>query len=221
MSEIPPVEILGWIAASLTLVAVAMRTMVPLRIAILASSAVFALYGAMTDAYGIMALHLAIIPFNLYRLAQLRRSNDAAQRAREGDFSLDWIRSVMRPVKFSAGELVFRKGDPPHYIYYLQSGEVALDEVDVTLGPGEIFGEIAFFTDAHERTLTARCVSDCEVMVIREQDFARLHHQNPAFGIYILRLVASRLLEGISEHPEAYRPLTVLQRKRRGHGTDS
>lgn len=220
MGAVSAIEILGWVAASLTLAAFSMKTMMPLRITAICASFFFVLYGFFSAAYPIMALHLALLPFNILRLIQLSRSNAAARTARSGDFSLDWIRAVMRPVKFSAGELIFRKGDPPHYIYYLQSGTVALDEIDETLEPGEIFGEIAFFTDAKERTLTARCVTDCAVMVIREEDFTRLHYQNPAFGIYMLRLVASRLIAGISEHPDAYRPLTVIERKRWEGGGD-
>ena len=213
MPSIPLVEILGWIAASLTLAAFSMKTMMPLRVSALVASVFFVLYGYLTAAYPVMALHLALFPFNLFRLIQLKRVNEAARRARAGDFSLDWIRSVMRPVRFKDGELIFRKGDPPHYLYYLQSGVVQLDETGTVLRAGEIFGEIAFFTDAHERTLTARCTEDCNVMVIREDDFARLHYQNPAFGIYILRLVASRLLEGINDNPEAYRPMTLPDRQ--------
>ena len=126
MPPIAPVEILGWIAASLTLVAFSMKTMMPLRIIALSASVFFVLYGIFTASYLIMALHLALVPFNLFRLIQLRQVNEAARRAREGDFSLDWIRAVMRPVRFQEGELIFRKGDAPHYIYYLESGEVQL-----------------------------------------------------------------------------------------------
>ena len=49
-----------------------------------------------------------------------------------------------------------------------------------------------------------------------ETDFTKLHHQNPAFGLYLLRLVATRLLEGVETRPEAYRRISPLERKRRG-----
>lgn len=201
------IEILGWIAASLTLAAFSMKTMVPLRITAICASVFFILYGYFAGTYPVMALHLALLPFNILRLVQLRRSNEAARLARTGDFSLDWIRSVMRPVKFSAGELIFRKGDPPHYIYYLQSGNVILDEIGETLEPGEIFGEIAFFTDAKERTLSAHCAGPCRIVLIDERTFTTLYYQNPAFGMFIVRLISRRLLDGIERNPAAYAPV--------------
>mgnify|MGYP001796814315 CR=1 FL=1 len=209
------VEVLGWIAAALTVAALALKTMVPLRIGLTVASVAFIAYGAAIGSILLVAVFAAILPFNLYRLYQLRTWQRAAEEARGGEFSLDWIRAVMRPVKFADRELVFRKGDPPHYLYYIKSGAVLLEEIGVTLGPDEILGEIAFFTDAKERTLTARCVGKCEIMVIRESDYMRLHEQNPAFALYIMRLLASRLLEGMDMHPDAYRPYTPLERKRR------
>ena len=103
MGAVSAIEILGWVAASLTLAAFSMKTMMPLRITAICASFFFVLYGFFSAAYPIMALHLALLPFNILRLIQLRRSNAAARTARSGDFSLDWIRAVMRPVKFSAG----------------------------------------------------------------------------------------------------------------------
>ncbi|MEM9343778.1 MAG: cyclic nucleotide-binding domain-containing protein [Pseudomonadota bacterium] len=209
------IDALGWLAAGLTVAALAVKAMMPLRVTMVAASLTFIAYGLATGSALLTALHAAILPFNLFRLYQLRQWQSAAADARTGDFSLDWIRTIMRPVKFADRELVFRKGDPPHYLYYIKSGQVLLEEIGVTLGPDEVLGEIAFFTDAKERTLTARCVGKCEIMVIREGDFMRLQHQNPAFGLYIMRLLASRLLEGMDMHPDAYRPYTPLERKRR------
>ena len=97
----------------------------------------------------------AILCANLFRLIQLRRSTAEVARAGEGTFNLEWIEGVMRPVDFADNEVIFRKGDPPHYIYFLHEGSVLLEEMGITLGPGDIFGEIAFFSKTKERTLTA------------------------------------------------------------------
>ena len=192
-----------------------MRTMLPLRVFATLASFVF-LGGALYAGLQVFAaLAGAILGANLYRLLQLIRATKAAAEAREGQFSIDWIQQITRPVKFSDGEVIFRKGDAPHYIYYIKSGRVRLEEINATLKAGELLGEIAFFTDDHERTLTAICEGPCEIMAIRETDFVALHHQNPAFGLYILRLVASRLLDGVENNPEAYRRVSALARKRR------
>ncbi len=215
MPEFSTIALVGWFAALLALAATAMKTMIPLRIFVCAASAVLAAGAAASGALILAAMSAAIFCVNLVRLLQLRRADVLAMDARKGNFSLDWIQEAMRPVDFADGEVIFRKGDPPHYIYYLHEGTVLLEELGITLSPGDIFGEIAFFSDTKERTLTAVCEGKCKIMVIRESDFMRLHHQNPAFGLFVLRLVASRLLDGVEQNPDAYRRISPLERKRR------
>jgi CRP/FNR family transcriptional regulator, cyclic AMP receptor protein len=84
------------------------------------------------------------------------------------------------------------------------SGRVGLDHVEVELGPGEVFGEIAFFTDARARTLTARCIEPCELLALDEAAFTRLHYQDPSFGLYLMRLITQRLMDGMGRVPNPY-----------------
>lgn len=200
------VELAGWIAAGFTLAAYSMRTMIPLRVAALGASLFFILYGYLSAAYPIMVLHLVLLPFNTYRLVELLRLIRKARAAEEAAFSLSWIRPYVRPIRLKPRDLVFRKGERPDAMYFLARGRVLLEEIDTVLEPGEIFGEIAFFTRSKQRTLTARCIDDCEVMALNEADFMRLYAQNPTFGLYVMRLVASRLMEGVAKHPGAYAP---------------
>lgn len=165
----------------------------------------------------VAALAALALAANLFRAAQMGR---ATRDAGTGAISLDHIFRSLKSIKFGDDELLFRKGDPPHYIYFIKSGEVILDEIGVTLGAGELLGEIAFFSDANERTLTARCKGKCEIIVIKESDFARLQDRHPGLGVHVLRLVVSRLLDGLANHPDAYRPYSRVERKRRGDGTD-
>ena len=215
MTDLQLFDYLGWIAALLTLAAMAMKTMMPLRVYAAIASAVFLVGAALSGQLALAALAAGIFFANIYRFIQLRRADQAAREARKGEFSLDWVRNAMRPVKFSDGEVIFRKGDPPHYIYFIKSGSVELEEIGTTLEEGDIFGEIAFFTDAGERTLTAKAKGRCQLLVMRETDFAKVHFQNPAIGLHFLHLVATRLLEGVESNPDAYRPISQLERKRR------
>jgi len=201
------VDIVGWVAALFTLAAYSMRTMVPLRIAALGSNLSFIVFGALDATLPILVLHLVLLPFNGYRLWELLRGvrTVRAARGKEPDFS--WLRDVATPAAYKGGTHVFRKGDPPGHLYYIDSGEVLLEEIGVTLGPHDIFGEIAFFTDARERTVSARCVGDCRILVIDEARFLTLYHQNPTFGFAIVQLIVKRLLDGIEKRPEAYLPV--------------
>jgi len=58
--------------------------------------------------------------------------------------------------------------------------------------PGQIFGEIAFFSPDRRRRLTARCAEASTVLSIDESTVKQLYYQNPAFGFKMIELVASR-----------------------------
>ncbi len=62
----------------------------------------------------------------------------------------------MKSSKRKAGEVLFRKGDEAEHLYILVEGRVDFPEVNVSAKPGEIFGEIAFFSPERRRTLSAR-----------------------------------------------------------------
>ena len=200
------VQFCGWMGAVFTLSALAMRTMLPLRIAALAANVFFFLFGWLIGSDPTWVLHLVLLPFNSWRLFEILRMRRSARNARASDHPLDWIKPLVKPVPIPAGAYVFQKGDAPDRIYYLSSGRVRLEEIDVPLDAGELFGEIAFFTEAHERTLSARAETDCEILALDERDFLTLYYQNPAFGLYIVRLIAKRLMEGVAKHPYAYLP---------------
>lgn len=201
------VDVVGWIAAGFTLVAFSMRTMMPLRIAALGSNVTFVAFGALSGALPILVLHLILLPFNAIRLWQLLRGLRAVRAARRGSAAdFGWLREVATAARYADGAHVFRKGDAPDNLYFLDAGEVLLEEIGVRLGPGEIFGEIAFFTESKERTVSARCVGDCRILAIDEARFLALYHQNPAFGFAIVQLIANRLMDGIETRPDAYLP---------------
>lgn len=202
-----PIDIVGWLAAAFTLAAYSMRTMVPLRIAAIGANVSFIIFGALDATLPILALHTALLPFNGYRLWELLRGIRAARAARGKEPDFSWLRDVATPTVYRDGAHVFSKGDPPSKLYYIETGEVLLEEIGVTLGAQEIFGEIAFFTDAKERTVSARCVGVCRIFAIDEARFITLYHQNPTFGFAIVKLIANRLMDGIQTRPEAYLPV--------------
>ncbi|MDG4650414.1 cyclic nucleotide-binding domain-containing protein [Roseibacterium sp. SDUM158017] len=200
------IELLGWAAAGLTLCAYSMRTMLPLRMVAIGANILFIAYGSLAGIYPNLVLHLLLLPFNVWRLVEIQRMTKRVRRARNGEFDPAWIPQLLPARAFADGATLFRKGDVPDSLFYLVSGRVRLTEIDVTLDSGELFGEIAFFSDAKERTLTAVCDGRCEIVSIDERSFMRLYYQNPAFGMYIVRLISRRLLEGMSRNPGAYAP---------------
>lgn len=193
------VEALGWAGAAMTIVTYAMRTMVPLRIAAITSNVLFLIYAIMIGSVPLIVMDLLLLPFNIWRLAQifaLRRQIRVASASEGLDFSV--LRHIGDPQTLPAGVTVFRKGDPPDRLYVLDSGRIELEETGIVLEGKDIFGEIAFFTDARERTATARCLTECRVYAIDEQVFLELYFQRPGFAMALMRLITRRLIENVS-----------------------
>jgi hypothetical protein len=199
------VELLGWLAAGLTLLAFSMRTMLPLRVSAILSNVFFISYAGLGGLDPVLVLHVILLPFNIWRLAEILKTRRSVARARRGSLDPAWLKGMSTARKtYPSGAIVFQKGDRPDYIYYVLSGRVGLERVEVELGPGDVFGEIAFFTDARARTLTARCLEPCELLALDEAAFTRLHYQDPAFGLYLMRLITQRLMDGMGRTPNPY-----------------
>lgn len=84
-------DVLGWTAALLTLLTFVCRDMRRLRLLALAANAAFIAYGALAQLLPVLALHLALVPVNLWRLNQtLRpasRRDDAASAVTQAEAS--------------------------------------------------------------------------------------------------------------------------------------
>lgn len=204
------VEGLGWIAASLTLSAYAMRTMLPLRGVAIVANVFFILYSAFSGIVPTLVLHAILLPFNSYRMYEILRTTRQMQSLNADSKAFEWLQPLLKPVRVEDGEFLFRKGDRPDCLYIMRSGTILLEEIDVKLQGEQIFGEIAFFTDERERTVSAKCLGQCEIMTVDEVAFMRLYNQNPAFGLYMVKLTASRLLDGMQRNPEVYRKPSLL-----------
>lgn len=192
------VDIFGWMAAGLTLSAFAMKTMLPFRLVAISANVSFIAYGYVADLQAVLTLHLILLPFNLFRLIQLMKTASDVSKAAAADAPPDSILSYLTPIEVQDDQVIFNKGDRADYIYYIQSGEVFLEEIGRTLPAGEIFGEIAFFGETKKRTLSAKCVGACKIYAISEKHFTRVFFQSPEFSIYILKLMAQRMEKNLS-----------------------
>ena len=181
------------VAGAFVLVSSFVKTMIPLRWLAIGSNVGFVVYGAMHPSYPMLALHLALLPINFYRLNEMKRLTRRVEAVRvEGELSSVWLRPYMRSKKMRAGTVLFRKGDLGNRLYLLADGRIDLVEIGGSIAPGQIFGEIAFFSPDRRRLLTARCAENCTVLSIDENTVKQLYYQNPAFGFKMIELVASR-----------------------------
>ena len=168
--------------------------MVPLRLLAVCSNCGFLAYGVLHPSYVMALMHGVLLPLNVLRLNDmLRLTRMRPGRHGRNDTSGLWLRPYMNSEKHKAGEVLFVKGAPAEHLYVLVEGKVEFVEIGVSIGPGQMFGEIAFFAPHGRRTLTARCGEDCVVLSINQSTVRQLYYQNPAFGFEIVGLIAARL----------------------------
>jgi len=181
------------VAAAFVLVSSFVKTMIPLRWLAIGSNVGFIAYGALHPSYPMLLLHAALLPLNFVRLGEMKRLTRRVEAVRaEGALSSVWLRPYMRATKMRKGALLFRQGDIGDRLYMLADGRIELVEIGVSLLPGQIFGEIAFFSPDRRRRSTARCAQASTVLSIDESTVKQLYFQNPAFGFKMIELVAAR-----------------------------
>jgi CRP-like cAMP-binding protein len=116
------------------------------------------------------------------------------REAERGRLNLAWLRPEMSHRRMRAGQTIFRAGDQGNALYCLQRGSVRLLEIDTTVEPGEVFGEIGIFTPEHQRTCSALCETDVDLFTLDSEQVKRIYFANPQFAFFILHLVATRLM---------------------------
>ncbi len=193
------VDLIGWLAAALTFGAYSMRTMLPLRMTAICSNIAFASYGALTEIYPMLFLHLLLLPFNIMRLAEILRTGRKIMATRAAGPQMTALKPYMTRARLADGQYLFHRGDPPDRLYVLESGRLELEEIGVFIEAGELFGEIAFFTDAGKRTLSAISHGEVTVLAMSERDFMKLFYLDPSFGFAIVKLVAERLAQATAK----------------------
>lgn len=187
-------EVAGYAAAALVFATFYMRTMIPLRVVGIASNIAFLLYGSMAGLVPILVLHGALLPLNLWRLQQIRSLVREVRRTAAGDLPIEVLMPFMAIRHAAAGDILSRRGEAARELYYLASGAIRLLELDKTLTPGALLGEISLFAPTSERTATATaiCDSDIKLYTITADKVMQLYHQNPRFGFHVVRLITAR-----------------------------
>src|SRR3954464_7099078 len=98
-------------------------------------------------------------------------------------------------LRFDAGKVVFREGDPGDAVYVVLDGKVDLrvnGRLVETVEPGGILGEMALIEQA-PRVATASAKTACDLQPISEARFMSMIQQTPSFALQIMKVIASRL----------------------------
>ena len=197
-------EAVGWLAAALKLATFSMNSMIPLRILAMASSVCFIIFSGVFQVWPLLVIELVLLSINAYRLYEiiaLRRLVTHMTDESETDFSAAMAYGKKRVIQ--AGDVIFKKGDRVDSLYYLAEGRVEIEDQNVSVTAGNIFGEMAFFNKSAVRSATVRCLEDTVVYELDEKRFTRLQYEDPEFAMSVMRTVTKRLVANAAHMQEA------------------
>jgi CRP/FNR family cyclic AMP-dependent transcriptional regulator len=188
----------GALGAALTLASNLMRRMVPLRVLAMIANAMFLVEMTIDRNWILFGLQASLFCINAWRLWSIWRTMKQLNELRAADAVREWLLPYMKRRTFKAGTVLFREGDPADQIYYINQGHVSSPQfAGAGYGPGEMFGEISLFTQAHTRKATVVCDTYCVMHTMTSEALSTLYLQNPGIGIYMIRLVVQHLLSEI------------------------
>src|SRR4249919_1901671 len=110
------------------------------------------------------------------------------------------IAPMLRQRRYRAGETIFHEGDPGDAMHVIASGRAKIsiespegeEAILVTLGPGEVFGELVLL-DGAPRSADAIAVEPTVTYILTLPDFGPLIANNDAFRSAILHNLAQEL----------------------------
>jgi hypothetical protein len=191
-------NIMGCIGGIFYVASTSMKTVIPLRMAGIASAFFFLLYGIFSEAIPSIFLYGLLLPLNSYRLYEMVELIKKVRNAAAGDLRMDWLEPFMTKRRYRKGQVLFHKGDPAEEMYLTVKGRFLVTELNIEITPGHIFGEMGLLTPGNRRTQTVECIKNGHVLSITYDKVRELYFENPEFGFHFLRLTSERLLQNIA-----------------------
>jgi len=118
------------------------------------------------------------------------------------DSQLEEVAELCREQTFNADDIIFKENDKSSELYLIQDGlvEITLSVPEpgtekslVTLGNGQIFGEMALL-DEGPRTASAHCIADgTRLWVAKRADFISLCEKDTGIGFIVMKNIAADL----------------------------
>lgn len=99
--------------------------------------------------------------------------------------------------QYRAGEVIIREEEDPKDVYEMIQGTASVAAKGValaTIGGGEVFGELSFFTGL-KRTATVTAEEPCLVQVIDQRQFLRVMKYRPVLVEGMIRTLCHRLVD--------------------------
>ena len=191
-------NIFGLIGGIFYVASVSMKTVIPLRLAGIASTIFFLGYGLLTPNLPTIFLYAMLLPLNTFRLFQIRELIKKVRIAAGGDLSMNWLEPFMTRRGFRKGKVLFNRGDPADEMFLIVKGKFLVKELGIELLPGHIIGEMGLLTADNSRTQSVTCIQSGHCLAITYDKVRELYFENPEFGFHFLRLTSQRLLQNVA-----------------------
>lgn len=124
------------------------------------------------------------------------QKDSAFQELTDTDF--DKIKALAERKSYRKDETIFSEGDTADNIYFIESGRVSIliqkfaDQEEIaTLGPGDYFGEMAFFSN-DKRNASVVAVTDLSVLLVSKAAFFGLIKTERSLSVKINKTIARR-----------------------------
>jgi voltage-gated potassium channel len=100
---------------------------------------------------------------------------------------------LLRAQTVDSGDVIVRRGDPAHSMYFIAAGEVEIDlgTKHIRLGVGHFFGEVAVLRRAR-RSATVTAATRTSLLVLDAEDMHALMEREPRIAERINESVRSR-----------------------------
>jgi len=104
------------------------------------------------------------------------------------------ILPLLRAQTVDSGDVIVRRGDPAHSMYFIAAGEVAIDigSKQVRLAVGHFFGEVAVLRRAR-RSATVTAATRTSLLVLDAKDLRALMQREPRIADRINESVRDRV----------------------------
>jgi voltage-gated potassium channel len=104
------------------------------------------------------------------------------------------IMRLLHAQQFEAGDVIARRGEPAHSMYFIAAGEVEIElrHERVRLDAGHFFGEVAALRRTH-RSATVTAVTRTSLLALDAHDLHVLMDREPRIAEHILEVARSRL----------------------------
>jgi hypothetical protein len=191
-------NILGLIGGIFYITSIWMKTVIPLRVAGIASAFFFFCAAVVSRSLPSVFLYGVLVPLNILRLYQITELIKKIRLASGRDISVDWLEPFMTRRKYRKGDRLFEKGDLADEMFLNVSGRFLVRDIEVEIGQGRLFGEMGILTPGSRRLYAIDCIESGAVLTVSYDKLRELYFENPEFGFHFLRLTSERMLQNIA-----------------------